>query len=84
MIGWIRRLPRADGTGVAVAYELLRVTLAVANLIRDNRAFQIHSVLQTGKSQGMFLLDDMLENLFEDNTPRHEGRADRGSIWGGN
>ena len=52
-----RLLPRADGAGRVVALETLIVTKAVANLIRENKTFQIHSILQTGAAQGMGLLD---------------------------
>ncbi|HEX2675657.1 MAG TPA: PilT/PilU family type 4a pilus ATPase, partial [Polyangiales bacterium] len=34
-------LPRADGQGVVVAYELLLMNHAAANLIRENRTFQL-------------------------------------------
>ena len=53
-----RLLPRADGHGRVAALETLVVTRAVSNLIRENKTFQIHSVLQTGASQGMQLLDE--------------------------
>ena len=52
-----RLLPRADGAGRVAALETLVVTKAVANLIRENKTFQIHSILQTGAAQGMGLLD---------------------------
>jgi twitching motility protein PilT len=52
-----RLIPRADGKGRVAAVETLIVTKAVANLIRENKTFQIHSVLQTGAAQGMGLLD---------------------------
>ncbi len=58
-----RLLPSADGGGVALAAEILYVTKAVGNLIRENRTFQIHSILQTGKGQGMCLLDTALTDL---------------------
>ncbi|HSF39773.1 MAG TPA: type IV pili twitching motility protein PilT, partial [Thermoanaerobaculia bacterium] len=35
----------------------------VGNLIRDNKTFQIRSVLQTGGAQGMCLLDSSLAEL---------------------
>jgi twitching motility protein PilT len=41
------------------------VTRAVANLIRENKAFQIHSILQTGGSQGMALLDNSIRELVQ-------------------
>ena len=52
-----RLIPRADGQGRVAAVETLIVTRAVGNLIRENKTFQIHSILQTGASQGMGLLD---------------------------
>jgi twitching motility protein PilT len=58
-----RLLPRADWGGVALALETLFVTRAVSNLIRENRAFQIGSILQTGKSQGQIMLDASLQEL---------------------
>jgi twitching motility protein PilT len=55
-----RLLPRSDGAGRVAALETLVVTKAVANLIRENKTFQIHSILQTGASQGMGLLDQSI------------------------
>jgi twitching motility protein PilT len=55
-----RLLPRADGAGRVAALETLVITKAVANLIRENKTFQIHSILQTGASQGMGLLDQSI------------------------
>jgi twitching motility protein PilT len=53
-------LPRADVRGMIAAYEFLVVSSAVSNMIRENKAFRIPSVIQTGKKQGMQLLDDHL------------------------
>jgi len=58
-----RLIPRANGEGRIPAVETLVVTRAVGNLIRDNKTFQIHSVLQTGASQGMGLLDHSIRSL---------------------
>jgi twitching motility protein PilT len=52
-----RLLPRADGNGRVAALETMVVTRAVANLIRENKTFQIQSILQTGAAHGMGLLD---------------------------
>ncbi|MDF1660868.1 MAG: PilT/PilU family type 4a pilus ATPase [Planctomycetota bacterium] len=54
---------RADGNGRIVAYELLFTTPAVSHLIRERRTFQLFSVMQTGKKQGMRLMDDTLKDL---------------------
>ena len=43
--------------------EILAVTPAVGNLIRDGKTFQIPGLMQVGKSHGMLLLDDSLEEL---------------------
>ena len=58
-----RLMPNRQNDGVALGLELLIVNPAVSNLIRDNRTFQIHSVLQTGASRGMRLLDLSLTEL---------------------
>jgi len=50
------------GGGMVAAHELLVVTPATANLIRENKIFRIPSVIQTGKKFGMQLLDDSLFN----------------------
>lgn len=58
-----RLLPRAGGGRRVVAYEVLHVTPAVANLIRDGRTHQIASQLQTGRRHGMIDLDTRLQEL---------------------
>lgn len=55
-------LPRIGGGRVA-AYEILVATPAVRSLIRQNKSYQIASTMQTGKRQGMQLLDDALADL---------------------
>jgi twitching motility protein PilT len=63
-----RLIPRADGHGRVAAVERLVITRAVANLIRENKTFQIHSVLQTGASQGMGLLDHSIREHLQAGT----------------
>jgi twitching motility protein PilT len=58
-----RLLARADGRGRVPALEVLMVTRAAANLIRENKTFQIRSILQTGAAHGMTLLDASLAEL---------------------
>ena len=67
-----RLIPRADGQGRVAAIENLVVTRAVANLIRENKTFQIHSILQTGASQGMVLLDHSIKALLDAGTISRE------------
>jgi len=63
-----RLVARADGAGRVPALEILVVTKAVSNLIRENKTFQIRSVLQTGSSHGMRELDTALEELVKQRT----------------
>ena len=60
-------LPRIQGGRVA-AYEMLVVTSAIANLIRENKTFRITSSIQTGHKLGMQLLDDHLFRLYKEGT----------------
>jgi twitching motility protein PilT len=50
---------------MVAAYEMLVVTPAIANLIRENKSYRIPSSIQTGKKYGMQLLDDCLFNLWK-------------------
>jgi len=58
-----RLLPNAQGTGVVAAVELLVGMLALANMIRDNKLFQLPNLMQRGKAFGMIRLDDSLSEL---------------------
>ncbi|MBI1377158.1 MAG: PilT/PilU family type 4a pilus ATPase [Frankiales bacterium] len=53
----------ADGHGRVVATEVLVVTPAVRNLIREGKTHQIYSVMQAGAAHGMHTLDQHLAEL---------------------
>jgi len=53
----------ADGHGRVVATEVLVVTPAVRNLIREGKTHQIYSVMQAGAAHGMHTLDQHLADL---------------------
>ena len=53
-----RLLRRADGRGRVAAVEILFGTPAVANLIREKKTFQLPSLMQTGKREGMLTYED--------------------------
>jgi twitching motility protein PilT len=55
-------LPKKGGGRVA-ALEVLIVTPAISNLIREGKTFQIPSAMQTGKTHGMVMLNDALYDL---------------------
>jgi twitching motility protein PilT len=56
-------VPRADGKGRVLALETLTNTPAVANVIREARTYMLPGIIQTGKKQGMQLMDDALMAL---------------------
>ena len=55
-----RLVRRATGAGRVPVVELLRVTTAVANTIREGRTAQIASLLQSGRREGMLSLERCL------------------------
>ena len=57
-------IPKADGKGRVACLEVLLVTPAVRNLIREGKNFQIPSIMQTNKRIGMQTMDDALYDLF--------------------
>ena len=57
-------VPKKDGTGRVMALEMLVNTSAIANCIREGKTFMIPGLIQTGKSQGMRLMDDSLQELY--------------------
>ena len=57
-------LPKAEGSGVVAAFEIMIITDAIAHNIRENQTHKITSSIQTGAQAGMILLDDFLYNLF--------------------
>jgi len=54
---------RADGKGRVVATEILVTTPAISNLIREGKTYQIVSMMQAGRAQGMHTLDQHLAEL---------------------
>ena len=57
----LHKLPK----GRVAAYELLVLTPAIQNLIREGKTFRINSSIQTGRKYGMQLLDDHLFQLWK-------------------
>jgi twitching motility protein PilT len=56
-------LCRKIGGGRIAALEVLIVTSAISNLIREGKTFQIPSMMQVGKAIGMVSLNDALMDL---------------------
>ena len=58
-----RLLPTIDGTSRVPAVELVNVTYAVANTIREGRTHQLTNLIQSGLKQGMIPFDSSLAQL---------------------
>jgi twitching motility protein PilT len=58
--------------GMVAAYEMLVLTPAISNLIRENKTYRIDSSIQTGRKDGMFLLDESLYRLWRNNLVEKE------------
>src|ERR1700730_8981606 len=58
--------------GLISAYEMMVITPAIMNLIRENKTYRIDSSIQTGRKHGMFLLDESLYRLWKSNTVEKE------------
>jgi twitching motility protein PilT len=67
-----RLVPAADGQRRVPALELLVNNKAVGNMIRENKAFQLQSVMQMGAAHGMCLLDDALARLVQEKVVARE------------
>ena len=59
-------LPRADGKGRIAAREIMLVTPAIANLIREGKSHQIYNAIDTGAKFGMISMDRSLANLVKE------------------
>jgi twitching motility protein PilT len=68
-------LPRKP-EGLIAAYEMMVITPAISNLIRENKVYRIDSSIQTGRKHGMFLLDEHMFRLWRD------GLVDKEDILG--
>jgi twitching motility protein PilT len=56
-------LKTADGKGRVAALEILISSAAINNLIREGKTFQLTSVIQTGKREGMQTMDQAIMDL---------------------
>jgi len=56
-------IPKKDGTGVVVAFEVMVVNNAIRNLIREGKPYQINSIIQTSTNIGMQTMESSLADL---------------------
>lgn len=59
-------LPKANGKGRVAAHEIMVNNIAIGNLIRENRIFQIKSTMQIAQNEGMQTMDSCLTRLMQE------------------
>ncbi len=65
-------LPRAGQAGRIAAIEVMIATSAIRNLVRENKAHQITSTIQTSKGSGMQTMDQALRDLYKQSLITYE------------
>lgn len=58
-------IERKDKEGRALALEIMLMNPAIRNLIRENKVFQINTVMQTSNKYGMVTMDANLVQLYK-------------------
>lgn len=56
-------VPRDDMDGRVAAFEVMHATVPIKNLIREGKTYQIGSIIQTNRKEGMISMDDALIDL---------------------
>ncbi|MCX5759219.1 MAG: type IV pilus twitching motility protein PilT [Candidatus Hydrogenedentes bacterium] len=67
-----RLLPREDGKGRVLAYELMKNNTAVSHLIREGKTHQVYSIIETSTQDGMMTLDRCVKNLYLEGIITHD------------
>lgn len=70
-------LRKAAGQGRAVATEVMVITPAIANLIREGKTHQMTSAMQAGRDLGMHTMDQHLADLVNAGTVTHEAAFEK-------
>ena len=72
-------IPTTDGTGRVCAMEIMSVTPAIRNLIREGKTHQMLSLIQTGSKFGMQSMDQSLRDLYRAGLITYEEALSRAS-----
>lgn len=72
-------IPKAKGSGRVMAMELMPVSPAIRNIIREGKTHQIPNSIQAGASLGMMSLDMSLRNLYMQGLITHEDALSKAS-----
>ena len=68
---------RANGRGRAVATEIMFITPAIANLVREGKTYQVTSALQSGAANGMHSMDQHLAELVNGGDVAYEAAMEK-------
>ncbi len=71
-----RLIKTADGKGRCAAFEVMKMSVAISNLIREGKIFQIEQTMQTSKGDGNMLMKDSIQELLASGKIRPEDVAD--------
>lgn len=74
-----KKNPRPNEFGRCLAQEVMIVTPAIANLIREGKTAQIYSAIQTGGRLGMQTLEKVLADLYKEGTISFEAAISKTS-----
>ncbi len=67
----------ATGKGRVVATEVMVITPAISNLIREGKTYQIPTALQAGRDLGMFTMDQHLAELVDRGKITHSAALEK-------
>jgi twitching motility protein PilT len=70
-------IPKAKGSGRALATEVMIVTPAIRSLIRESKVHQVYSVIQTSQKDGMKTMNQSLYELYQKNLITYEEALER-------
>jgi twitching motility protein PilT len=76
-----RLYPRKDEPGRIAAYEIMIATQAVRNLVREQKIFQIESVIQTGRQLGMQSMEQAKRKLVSEGKLSAEYLQERMTLY---
>jgi len=68
-------LARKDGRGRVAAREIMTMTPAISNLIREGKTHMIYSAIETGAKYGMMPMDRAMSMLVKQNIVAYEVAA---------
>ena len=70
-------IPKPDGKGRILAMEILLSNPALRSLIRESKAHQIYSIMQTSQKEGMKTMNQALYELYQNKLISYEGAFER-------